>query len=122
MTDPQYRFNEVLMEIASHMMATIDQSAYAQGGWTEAFLDARFDPEGAACIRKFRVQLPGAKLGALRGSDDVTRLVFELWDLRSQTLANNWYGVKVSVSPDGACRLDVNFDPHCVNDSGFFDD
>ena len=121
MTDPQYRFNEVLMEIASNMMATIDQSAYAQAGWIKAFLDARFDPEGAACIEKSRVQVAGGKLGGLRVSDDVTRLVHELWDLRSQTLANNWYGLKISVSPDGACRLVFNFDPDCINESSFFD-
>ncbi len=118
-TEPEYRFNQILMEIAVDLTKTIGEAGGIK--WRRAYLDARF-AEGGASLTKFRLELDdGQVLKGMRESFDVLQLLEDLWSLRHEGLVQHWFGVKIILLPGGECETQFNYDPECINDRAFFD-
>lgn len=122
MAGEQHEFNRVLLAIANDMLATIRSSSFAEADWTEGSLEVRWDPGGGANVVKFRLRLADKTVKSLPDSREVTLLLGELWELRSETLANQWYGLRITLERSGECRTDFLYDPECINDPTFFDE
>jgi len=82
--------------------------------WISTFLDARWyaDAEGWTAI--CRIVLPNGGRRSLRTSDAVDGIIMSLSELRKQISTNLWYGLKLSVTPDGNATVEFNDDPNCV--------
>jgi len=122
MPTEQDRFNEVLGEIAGQLLTAVEQSEYQGNDWQHVFFDLRSTADGGNQISKVRIRMSDGNLVGLKRPDGIWRLFKELWELRSKTLTNNWYGILISVTPDGDCKAEFNFDPDCMGDDTFFDD
>ena len=34
---------------------------------------------------------------------------------------DKWFGFNLTISPDGKCETEFNYDPDCINDPTFYD-
>lgn len=89
--------------------------------WASAYLDARWFSDAEGFTSKLRVVLPNGDLyGLLRVTGDMKTLLDKIWRVRKQDSSATWYGLKVTVSPDGMITTDLNNDPNCVVDPTWF--
>lgn len=69
---------------------------------------------------KFRVVLADGTLhGLLDTTRDMKDRFREIWSVRKQDTSATWFGLKMSVSYDGAVTTELNHDPKCVLESAF---
>jgi hypothetical protein len=118
----QLRFNEALAELAREMLEIIHALPPIEDNWSEAYVDARFAPEGGCILNKFRIKRLNGIIKSVETSSKMDLLLKELWELRLFCLTNSWYGLKIVVSPTGECQTNFNFDPDCIGDDHFFDE
>ena len=96
--------------------------------WSSVFVDARRPADTTATVSKLRVVLPDGSMPRLAGTslerppDEVVKLLHELFEIKDQAFPDKWYGVRLTVSADGECKVEFNFDPNCARDPAFFKD
>lgn len=88
--------------------------------WASAFLDARWFADAEGYSAKLRVVLPNGSLHSLRTTNDMSALLKKLWTVRKEDPSTEWYGLRVTVSFDGAVATDMNTDPNCVVDPTWY--
>lgn len=96
---------------ASEEAAGADSSS-----WVSAFFDARWYADAEGWKAKCRIVLPNGGLKSLRTSDAMDAIILSLSALRKEIATNLWYGLKISVFPDGNTTVEFNHDPNCVVD------
>jgi hypothetical protein len=127
-TSERRRFNVLLRKLAQSLIAHINTELedkkwrLKDPTWTSAYLEWKGgahvdDPR----IGKFRVVLANGKLFAkldppLEASDAVGRI----WKIKDKAFPKKWYGLKVTVTPDGDYQCDFNYDQHCLGNPDFF--
>ena len=90
------------------------KSAFAEENGGENNTDPR--------VGKFRVVLPNGKVFAkldlpIEGADVMVRI----WRIKDQVFAKKkWYGLKVTVKPDGEYQCEFTYDPRCLGNLDFF--
>jgi hypothetical protein len=127
MAQPQQElFNTLIKKIAEVLVQEISNEEKAKG-WTFAFVDIRSpadDPETR--VGKLRIAFKGAAASTLLDSSvqrppyEVKDLFRELWPTRP-SFEKMWYGLKVTVFPDGKYNVEFNYDPECSCDPKFFE-
>ena len=49
-------------------------------------------------------------------------MLSDLWDIKDAVFPEKkWYGLKLTIFPDGKHKTEFNYEPDCVNDPDFFD-
>jgi hypothetical protein len=91
-----------------------------------AFADIRRADDDPGMISKVRLVRPDGSIGSPSGYDayvpsEVLTLFEELWDLRDTAFPDRWYGLTITVFPDGKSEFDFNYDPDCALDDAFFE-
>jgi hypothetical protein len=90
-----------------------------------AFADIRRPPDEPTMISKVRLVRPDGSIESPpRNAFDMTKVrnLFEqLWDLRDTAFPDRWYGLTITVLPDGKSEFDFNYDPDCALDDAFFE-
>ncbi len=89
--------------------------------WVSAFVDARWFSDAEGWSAKFRVLLPNGSQHSVRTTDEMDTLLDKLRGVRKEDSSAEWYGLKVTVTPDGAVTTELNNDPNCVVDPTWFD-
>jgi len=90
--------------------------------WRQACLDVRSAKAKGARLSKFRVRLSNDKRQAFHEPVETNRLLREIWGIKDKLFPRKWYGLRVTVQPDGTCETEFNYDAECVSDPQFFDD
>jgi len=110
------RFKQLLTEIAADIMTTIRESDCART-WQDAIFDARFAPEADSHSTHLDVRLRDNTLERkLAASWHVSDLLEEVWRVRAKMVTKNWYGIRVTITPDGEYATDFNFDANCIDE------
>lgn len=105
-------FNEIAKKIFDHVMDEMQGKP-----WVSAVTDRRFGPEGgSSSIGKYRIVLPDGSRKGFEYVAGVGPLIIESFNLRKSHLpvADWWYGVLLTIYPDGGHRCEFNYDPLCV--------
>jgi len=105
----------VAVEILSLTLATVGKKK-----WKAAYLDER-SGEDESRIAKFRVELPNGNLMSGDITREINKLVRTIWAMRPEQRPEKWYGMKLTLQPDGQCKTEFNYDPEYINDPTFFD-
>lgn len=85
--------------------------------WVSAFVDARWFTDTNNSKSKLRVVQPNGDLYCLLATTrDMKNLLREIWSVRKEDASAKWYGLKVSVTPDGTITTELDNDPDCVVD------
>jgi hypothetical protein len=91
----------------------------------QAFADIRRAPDEPTMISKVRLVRPDGSIESPpRNAFDLTEvrnLFRELWDLRDTAFPDRWYGLTITVFPDGKSEFEFNYDPDCALDDAFFE-
>jgi len=126
------KFQKLVREIGRLIRAEADTNLFVQKGktkakprmdaprWTSAYLDARWFSDAEGFTAKLRVVLPDGKLNGVQISTDIAALLDKVWKLRKEDSAAAWYGLKVTVNPNGVVTTDFNNDPNCVVDPSWY--
>ncbi len=116
----QSEYDAIVQQMAQIVLS--DLRSDVRSSWTFAFIDLRFPPGGGSCVSKERIHLEDHGESSislrLRG---FTPLVFRLFEAKDQLFSPEWYGIKLTVFPDGRHTIEYNFDPDCRNDPAFFE-
>jgi hypothetical protein len=124
------KFQKMVREFGRRIRAEVDQAVAGklpnvktQAGialWISAYLDARWFCDAEGFTSKLRVVLPDATLFGIQISREMETLLDKIWKVRKEDSSAVWYGLKVTVTPDGAVSTDLNTDPNCVVDPTWF--
>ena len=92
----------------------------------QAFADIRRADDDPTMISKARLVRPDGSIEPPPGDDafvpsEVLTLFEELWDLRDTAFPDRWYGLTITVFPDGKSEFAFNYDPDCALDDAFFE-
>lgn len=113
-------FNNLVAKIAADLMLQLKEE-FPKLKWKTAFLDARAVPTGEVGCDKFRMMLPRGGKKGMSPSMAVSRMLFELWDLRDELFSEKWYGLKLTFDPKGGFETEFNYDPKCFDDPDYYD-
>jgi hypothetical protein len=91
-----------------------------------AFADIRRADDDPTMISKVRLVRPDGAIEspprhAARTPTEVLTLFEELWELRDTAFPDRWYGLTITLFPDGKSEFAFNYDPDCALDDAFFD-
>jgi hypothetical protein len=98
--------------------------------WSSAFFEIRGAAKSATRISKLRIILPDGKQISQDDPpiektpiESILDPMFDhLWKMRDSSFPDKWYGIKVTIHPDGECKVGFNYDSKCATDPTFFDD
>src|SRR5262245_18851700 len=95
------------------------QKAVAKKKWKLAYRDVRAPVGGGgAWIDKFRIELAdGSIVKSLSGPEQIGIPLLKLLQMKDELCDPKWYGIKITVFPDGRFETEHNNDPDCANDS-----
>jgi hypothetical protein len=118
MTDHE-SLNAVLRELA---VLTSDTASEAFAEWKVAILEHRFSTDGKSGISKLRIVKTDESIDSSKSPPIETLNLWEqLWALRDRTLANSWYGIKLTVDTLGKTTVDFGHDEKGIDDESFFE-
>jgi hypothetical protein len=114
-------FNQKLQEAISLLMGAV-QEELGDKPWTFCVLDIRWYPDSSR-KSKTRVHLPKAgQLHFMHTPIEVLYLLDDAWALMDKAFSDKWYGLKITVYPEGKAETEFNYDPKCLSDPTFFED
>ena len=87
--------------------------------WGRASLEARYASDGSYWHDKMRVEVPGQEAVSLGTTQEISRILSELNDLRRMF---GWYSFKLDVGTDEKVTINYNYDPKSAEDPSFFAD
>jgi hypothetical protein len=115
---PFPRMKAALRGLAEELVRLAGEACGPRKKWARALLDARYWPDGGN-VKMVRVRpargpavFPEPTAAIDRGADD-------LW--RRQRGAGRWFGLALTVTPAGECRVEYNYDPDCAYDEPSYD-
>ena len=113
-------FERVVKAIAKATLSEV-LSRLGDKKWSSAFIDSRWTTDGNTRIGKLRVVLEDGRIFArIRMSQQVAEWLDAIGELKGKAFPKPWYGLKISMSPDGRFNLDFDHNPDCVVDPTFF--
>jgi len=91
-----------------------------------AFADIRRADDDPTMISKVRLVRPDGSVEPPADDSafvpsEVLTLFEELWDLRDTAFPDRWYGLTITVFPDGKSEFAFSYDPDCALDDAFFE-
>ena len=108
------RFNEIIISLGEITLANV-QEKIGTAGWKVARFSDRNN------FSKLRVGMPDGSINKgvkTPTSGEFFDLLDEAWSLRDQAFAEKWYGLTISVFPDGKCEVTFDYNE---DDPMFFD-
>ena len=128
----QKKFQKLVRELSRQIRTEVDEKLPVKKSktkakqstdnstWLSAFVDARWFADADGYTAKLRVVLLNGNLHSLRTTSDMSKILKNIWSLRNNDSSPEWYGLKVTVYPDGKVITDLNNDPNCVVDPTWF--
>ena len=52
---------------------------------------------------------------------DVTMGCYLIWAAKDKLFPQKWYGLKMTIFPNGKCEVEYNYDPDSINNPTFYD-
>lgn len=115
------QFHGMLQEMAAAALSEI-KSQIGKKKWKLGFVDIRAPVQGTSWMHKLRVELSDKTIvRSLDAPVGVIALLTKVWDAKDKLFPQKWYGLKLTVFPDGKCETEFNYDADCINDPDFFD-
>lgn len=115
------KFKELVKGIASGL-AEIASNAAKKKKWRLAYVDRRSPPGGGSSIGKFRIEMQDGSVIRTESIEmDQSMAFMDIDDVKDKAFDKKWYGIKISVMPDGKHAVEFNYDPDCINDPTFYD-
>jgi len=111
-------FERLIKQLADAVLLKV-ASELGTRTWVSAEFDARFDPRDNSWLGKIRVAETGSSISSIGLTADMSLALVHLEQHR-QLGPDEWYGVRVIVSPDRRCEVNLNYDPECARDASFF--
>ena len=90
--------------------------------WKEFYLDVRSRPGQTSHSTKLRVTPVSGSPISVTPPAGVTITIIEIVQMRDSFADEPWAGMKVTMSREGQCKVEFNYDPNCVDDPAFFKD
>ena len=87
--------------------------------WKELYLDIRSTPDGTSRAAKLRVIPLAGPLILVPISGPVSATIQEIWKMRDACFSPPWFGMKMTITSQGAVDVDFNYDPTCTSDPAF---
>ncbi len=104
-------FGALQRRLAEAAMQAVDSTVHTP--WREFCLDIRSTPDGEALdVRFYVVPVSGAPI-SVPMPQPVAAIVHETWQMRSACFSPPWYGMKLSITSEGQCKINFNYDPNC---------
>ena len=106
--------------------ASMSEASLREAPVKHAFADIRRADDDPTMISKARLVRPDGSIEPPPGDDafvpsEVLTLFEELWDLRDTAFPDRWYGLAITLFPDGKSEFAFNYDPDCALDDAFFE-
>jgi hypothetical protein len=114
-------FNQVIQEIAERLYSLIEGKLGKSAAWSKAVLDVRSPADESTQIAKFRVTLPNGTSSSARLTGVINSLIRDSWEIKKSAFPDQWYGLKLILTPSGECKTEFNYDQSCFDDPTFFE-
>jgi len=112
--------DDIFKRMAEYLKKKV-QSELKRKKWKSVFIDFRSSSEDGSGPDKLRLELPdGTIVKSIAVPVDITGLYLDAWELRENT-PKKWYGLKLTVVPDGKSEILYHYDPRCADDPSFYD-
>jgi hypothetical protein len=100
-------------------------ASIGEGPVKQAFADIRRADDDPTMISKVRLVRPDGSIESppddAFDKTEVLNLFEQLWDLRDTAFPDRWYGLTITVFPDGKSEFEFSYDPDCALDEAFFE-
>ncbi len=98
------------------------QETFGTGEWKHAYVDSRSSTEGGVYIEKFRIEMEdGSIIKTIKVPMEQCELLYDIWQMKDALFPEKWFGIKITVFPNGQSTTEYNLDPDCMTDPTFFD-
>jgi hypothetical protein len=114
------QFTNFLKEITGHLLIAVREER-PKVKWKRAFLDVRCALTEDMQKLKIRVEFPDGDLHSIRQPYDLSALLTSLQEIKDRSFADKWYGMKLTVFPNGKCETEFDYNPACFNDPTWYD-
>jgi hypothetical protein len=111
-------FNELLNKAAKLLFEAIESELGEGVRWRHAVFDARSE-SGDAIVSTFQVELEDKTVKYIADIPKARIATFKAWRVKDSAFPDKWYGIRITLTPDGECNTVFNYDPECVNEPGF---
>ena len=81
--------------------------------WKEFYLNIRSTPDGKALDVEFHVIPVSGALISMRMPQLVEAIIRETWQMRDACFSPPWYGMKLTITSEGQCNINFNYDQNC---------
>lgn len=120
---PKKTLEETIEEIATALRKLVDKERKGRK-WEYAFAEVRWSPDrDEGSVRKARIAPTGkrkGKLVTLNTSIALGDMLESARAIHEKACDKMWYGLKVTVYPDGKVDTEFNYDPECQADLAFY--
>ena len=114
-------FNKCVRNIAGYIADGIGVEL-GKRKWLSAYLDVRSEEEADSRLMKLRIVGGDGKIiKTVDPPPSVHSPLAQIWQEKDEIFPEKWFGLKITVFPDGNCETQINYDPDCVSDRSFFD-
>jgi hypothetical protein len=114
------RFTELIQQVAALLFEGVERGLGKDVRWKRAVLDARSSGESGAIFSTFRVELKNGKPAPpVRHLAEARFTLSDAWRAKGRAFSRKWYGLRLLLTPDGACKTVFNYDPKCLAEPGF---
>ena len=117
MTNPLTRLQELFRILAQELIEVIEIQPNS-AGWTNAVLDVRYSEDRSAWFKKIDATIANLCKSMKGGSDKMTEVLYEIGQ---PSFGEPFYGFMVSVTPQGAVEIKLNYDPNAFEDPTFWE-
>jgi hypothetical protein len=117
-------YTKLIEQIVAGLLSFL-QLQMKEKKWKRAFIQNLWPASGPGTggLQKFRIELPnGSLISDLFTPMKIDVLIGKAWKQQKGVFPKTWYGITLTLFPDGKYETTYNYDQHCVrNDQTFFD-
>ena len=112
----------MLVEIKNKLRKEKKEGKLKQDKWNSAYLEARWisDGDGLGRKSKVRIELADGKRFSIYTTDEMADLLDDIGAIKNKVFPERWYGLKLTVLAKGEGQLELNPDPNCYVEPGWY--
>ena len=110
-------FGDLLRFLAQAVVQTVHASVHTP--WKELYLEIRCSSDGKSRRTNLHVVPMSGPPISVPSSALMDDLIADVWTMRNSSFRPPWYGMKLTLTSEGSCRNEFDYEPDRHSDPAF---